>query len=780
MRVLRKIMALTLALTLVLSVGAMTAVAAEPAVPTAELSVIDSEGNRFYPQWEEAAKGVTYDLNVRYNNNEDDFDPEKVKVTWEITDPSTAGIAALGTAGGSYNDGYKNTMTINGYGYFTLTIKVAASANSVNTIRVKIFTEPDPNAPFYFAYFDEYGIENEDSRMYPGQTMGYGRSINRNISTRTIEEFVSAKLPVSVSCDNASYEFSFDDMLQKNDKFYGAILFRVKKEATGKVEWAVEDIGREFKTGITITFADGSTVKYDYYTEMTQTPSPDMLDYTNEVEVGKSYTQKFEVIDKKDVLTDNMDIIADWKVKTGGNNVMLGASRVAVQAVGTKTPLENTVKFNGRGAVVMNIDFSNYPVFPQEKRYNNIHGGYSLTYIVKGDAVPMAPGDIVAAPGSDSTKTVIDVPSSNTLNAAALAKIKELAAGKETVELKLGDVSMAIGVSGLDDAAFLEAVQRNGGVFDPLITLAAPAQAAAANINTGGRWFDFAHTGKLPGTSTISLSVGDFFKDAENLVLWYFNEVTGKMEKQEEIAVDYDKDSGNCSFRLDHCSAWALYPDIEGFSPNGDGTTPGGNGDSSSSGGSGSSAPSYPTADKGLEALARIKDLTPANLPANAKLIKTTAGKDIAVIPVTLINGEMGVTNLSLLGKLGTNVGLEIKQTGLDILLPGGFGAVTEVGRFSFPMAFNKVAANKAAMLAAVKGEGALSFTCTIGGNATLPTIATMTLTTDIKKDGNVNVYRFDTATGKLVFVAKSKVAGGKVIFDTKQLGQFMVTTGTL
>lgn len=193
--------------------------------------------------------------------------------------------------------------------------------------------------------------------------------------------------------------------------------------------------------------------------------------------------------------------------------------------------------------------------------------------------------------------------------------------------------------------------------------------------------------------------------------------------------------------------------------------------------------PAYPSADKGIDKIKDIKTVDPKNLPAGVEMQKTANGASIAVIPVSLTaNGGIETSVMAALGNLPATVGLQVKQGAgaVEMIIPGGFGKITEVGRLSYPMGYNPIAANAAQLKAAVKTKDAVIETCTLGGDVTLPVKATISFKTKALEGATVNVYRYDPISKKPVLVGSGKVVGGRVVVSTATLGQFMVTTGTI
>lgn len=163
----------------------------------------------------------------------------------------------------------------------------------------------------------------------------------------------------------------------------------------------------------------------------------------------------------------------------------------------------------------------------------------------------------------------------------------------------------------------------------------------------------------------------------------------------------------------------------------------------------------------------------PANSTKTASALK--AGEAVAV---KLINGtaDLSTDTMDALG--GSKGKLTLTNGGMTVVIPGGFGKVNEPGRISYPFDYLGSPRHAAAMLAAVKGEGARSEARKVGGVMDLPATATITLKT--KLTGTVHIYRYNEDTERFSLVASPVVKDGTVTFSTRQLGYMLLTTGTV
>ena len=114
----------------------------------------------------------------------------------------------------------------------------------------------------------------------------------------------------------------------------------------------------------------------------------------------------------------------------------------------------------------------------------------------------------------------------------------------------------------------------------------------------------------------------------------------------------------------------------------------------------------------------------------------------------------------------------------MTVVIPGGYGLVTEGGRIHYPMNFISDPAYSSAMRAAVKGEDARTETVKVGGSMTMPGTVTVTLRTRLT--GTVNIYHFDEQDDRYTKLATAAVRDGEVTFSTRRMGNMVITTGTI
>ena len=168
-------------------------------------------------------------------------------------------------------------------------------------------------------------------------------------------------------------------------------------------------------------------------------------------------------------------------------------------------------------------------------------------------------------------------------------------------------------------------------------------------------------------------------------------------------------------------------------------------------------------------------------LPKSAVSVSTASGATMTAIPVKLSSGSaaLSVDTANTLGENAVALSASVDNGAMEVILPGGFGQVSEPGRIYYPLDLNTAPSCAEEMKAAVKGnEDTRTETVKAGGDMVLPTTATITLKT--KLEGRVNIYYYNEETRRFTKLATASPADGKVTFATRQMGHLVLTTGTI
>ena len=171
---------------------------------------------------------------------------------------------------------------------------------------------------------------------------------------------------------------------------------------------------------------------------------------------------------------------------------------------------------------------------------------------------------------------------------------------------------------------------------------------------------------------------------------------------------------------------------------------------------------------------------TGGDLPKEVVNATTAGGATVPAIPVKLTTGSanlyVGTADLIGSGKVGLLA--NVNNGAMTVLLPGGFGKVSEAGRVYYPLDFESSPRYAAEMLSAVQGENAKSEAVKAGGWMTMP--ATVTVSLKTRLEGKVNVYLYNPETGKYTLLASPTAKDGRITFGTRQMGYMVLTTGRI
>ena len=156
-------------------------------------------------------------------------------------------------------------------------------------------------------------------------------------------------------------------------------------------------------------------------------------------------------------------------------------------------------------------------------------------------------------------------------------------------------------------------------------------------------------------------------------------------------------------------------------------------------------------------------------------LDKLSAGESAEV---KLVSGSAALSTdtMDTLGGHGGKLTVTVDK--MTVVIPGGFGKVTEPGRIYYPLDFTSSLPNASDLAAAVKGDKAKTEVVKAGGNMVMPTTVTVTLKT--KLEGTVHVYHYNEETRRYTLIASPVAQDGKITFTTKQMGVMVLTTGTI
>lgn len=206
-------------------------------------------------------------------------------------------------------------------------------------------------------------------------------------------------------------------------------------------------------------------------------------------------------------------------------------------------------------------------------------------------------------------------------------------------------------------------------------------------------------------------------------------------------------------------------------------TTPSTSGGSSKSTDKSSRESSNTTAEK--SALETVKSANDGKSTSKVQNFTTAAGTSVPAVSVKLYGFDvsLSIDMMRTLAQGSTGLKVNLNNGAAHVLIPPAFDFPSSPGVLGYDLAYQSEPMYNYLMRALVKGDNTLTETHRLGGGQ-LPTPATITLKT--KLAGTVNVYHWDESTRKATFLTTGNAEAGKVTFATKQLGNLIVTNGTI
>lgn len=140
-------------------------------------------------------------------------------------------------------------------------------------------------------------------------------------------------------------------------------------------------------------------------------------------------------------------------------------------------------------------------------------------------------------------------------------------------------------------------------------------------------------------------------------------------------------------------------------------------------------------------------------------------------------SASIPIDSMKTLASGTTGLNVDLNNGAAQILIPAGFTMPSNTGVIAYPIGFLPDPMYGSLLKAQVKQPDASTEVYQVGGGE-LPIAATITIRTKVK--GAVNIYCWDEDTRKISLVASASAENGGVTFATKQLGNFIITTGTI
>lgn len=159
--------------------------------------------------------------------------------------------------------------------------------------------------------------------------------------------------------------------------------------------------------------------------------------------------------------------------------------------------------------------------------------------------------------------------------------------------------------------------------------------------------------------------------------------------------------------------------------------------------------------------------------------VTTAAGTSVSAVTAKMygIGASLSIKSMATVSDASVSLNVSLDNGAAEILIPAGFTMPNEPGVIGYSVGYQKDPLYTGLMTRQVKGDNAKTEVYRLGGG-TLPTTATVTVKT--KLTGSVNIYTWDEDTRRSTLLATATAEGGKVKFDTKQMGNMIITTGTI
>lgn len=188
------------------------------------------------------------------------------------------------------------------------------------------------------------------------------------------------------------------------------------------------------------------------------------------------------------------------------------------------------------------------------------------------------------------------------------------------------------------------------------------------------------------------------------------------------------------------------------------------------------SSDNYDAQETAMDAVRAAND---GRATAKVQNVATAGGDAVSAVSVKMYGASACLTidNMKTLASGTTGLNVDLNNGAAQILIPAGFTMPGSAGVIAYPIGFLPDPVYSGLLKTQVKQSDASTEVYQVGGGE-LPTAATITIKTKVK--GAVNIYCWDEDTRKISLVASASAENGKVAFSTKQLGNFIITTGTI
>ena len=181
-------------------------------------------------------------------------------------------------------------------------------------------------------------------------------------------------------------------------------------------------------------------------------------------------------------------------------------------------------------------------------------------------------------------------------------------------------------------------------------------------------------------------------------------------------------------------------------------------------------------------AIAAIEAISAGDTVSSAVKVQevvTAAGNTVQAVSAKLYGAgaSLSLKSMATVADASVSLNVSLDNGAAEVLIPAGFTMPSTPGVVGFSIGYQQDPLYANLMTRQVKGDNAKTEVCKLGGG-TLPTTATVSVKT--KLTGPVNIYYWNEDTRKATLLATATAENGKVSFATQQMGNMIITTGTV
>lgn len=402
----------------------------------------------------------------------------------------------------------------------------------------------------------------------PGQPLRYQLTINHDNAIWYTASFHAAKPVAGLSLENVSPNAQIFGELRYPEETAGGAsgVVALRFARADGAPYTLADLGEVYTADLVLQFEDEGQARFPVEAVLGDAPhfkhwvaiDADGAEYPlSQLPAGRSYTLRAELADLGGV-EETHRLSAKWSVLEGQGRIYL--EEPWIEGGVATARLDTLARGSATIAIHTYLD-------------GQLSSTYRYTLRIAGGGAPLSAAEVQEQLRMVGEAMVLAVPDNRSLGGEALealqASARALAASQVQLQLR-GGVTLAFAPAALAGEEFLGAL--DGRDFDPAVSLGLPAVARRFQYNEYNlRWLDFAHEGRLPSGTVVSVRLPKtaFIGGNPRLGLWRLNLSTGRLEAQPgTVQVQEDPARSDyllCTFPTDYASVLALVP--AGYTP---------------------------------------------------------------------------------------------------------------------------------------------------------------------------------------------------------------------